>query len=194
MKQEGRSYQTQLALGNALKKRLAASSLNEIRVADLTADCHLHRKTFYYHFSDLFELFRWVVLDDARKEKILEPSERNYRKILCKCAEMISGSNFYKRCLQSPEGSMQMKKAVSEIIYHHVCEIIVNLEKEKNTSIRQEYREFLVIVYATAIAEIFVEFARGKIQMTPSAFAEYLYTTIEAALYASIIKNPMPSI
>lgn len=56
---------TEHELALALKTMMAEVPLDEISVTSLTKRCHINRKTFYYHFHDIFDLLTLVFLDES---------------------------------------------------------------------------------------------------------------------------------
>lgn len=58
------SQLTERALEHSLRKLLAAKPIDRITIGDLTEDCGISRSTFYYHYSDIYEL----VEDTALRE------------------------------------------------------------------------------------------------------------------------------
>ena len=57
MKHNEQSQQTKQALSEALKAMMKKKPLNKITVRELVEDCGVNRKTFYYHFEDIFPIF-----------------------------------------------------------------------------------------------------------------------------------------
>ena len=47
-------------LGEGLKKVLKSKPFSKIVVDDIAEACGVSRGTFYYHFSDKYDLLRWV--------------------------------------------------------------------------------------------------------------------------------------
>ena len=35
--------------------------LSKITVSEIIADCNVNRRTFYYHFDDIYALLKWVL-------------------------------------------------------------------------------------------------------------------------------------
>lgn len=52
---------TKCELNSALKELLRQKPLDQIRVRELTELCGIRRQSFYYHFTDIYELFSWSV-------------------------------------------------------------------------------------------------------------------------------------
>ena len=55
-------------IGEALRKRVCASSLSKVRVSDITDELGINRNTFYYHFSSKFEVAGWTFLRQLSDE------------------------------------------------------------------------------------------------------------------------------
>ena len=61
------SQTTKRALEASLKKLLLKKSINKITISDITDDCGVNRMTFYYHFTDIYDLARWACMEDAEQ-------------------------------------------------------------------------------------------------------------------------------
>lgn len=59
------SQTTKRALEASLKKLLLKKPINKITINDIAEDCGVNRMTFYYHFTDIYDLARWACLEDC---------------------------------------------------------------------------------------------------------------------------------
>ncbi len=64
-KQNAASDQTKHALAVALKELMAQKPIDKITIHDLTERCGIRRQNFYYHFSDVYDLLRWMFQEEA---------------------------------------------------------------------------------------------------------------------------------
>ncbi len=55
------SQLTKQALANALIKELQNKTIDKIAIKDLTDMCGINRQTFYYHFTDIYDLMEWTL-------------------------------------------------------------------------------------------------------------------------------------
>ena len=96
MTHEETSMQTKRMLCASLKKIMKTKPFSKITVSELIKDCNLNRKTFYYHFEDIYGLLRWMLeqeafevvkqfdlLLDYTEEKIGVQVEDSFRHFLC---------------------------------------------------------------------------------------------------------------
>ena len=58
MKQKEISLTTKKDLAAALKKLMARKPINKITVRELVDECGMNRNSFYYHFDDIYGLFK----------------------------------------------------------------------------------------------------------------------------------------
>lgn len=54
------SDRTRIALADALKEMTETMPLSRIRVVELCKRCGVDRRTFYYHFRDIYDLTAWI--------------------------------------------------------------------------------------------------------------------------------------
>ncbi|MDO4378746.1 MAG: TetR/AcrR family transcriptional regulator C-terminal domain-containing protein [Erysipelotrichia bacterium] len=57
---------TKKALANALIKELQNKTIDKITIKDLTDICGINRQTFYYHFTDIYDLMEWTLKQHIR--------------------------------------------------------------------------------------------------------------------------------
>lgn len=65
MTNEEISLKTKKSLAAALKKAMETKKLSKITVSELIEECNMNRKTFYYHFKDIYDLLKWVLEEEA---------------------------------------------------------------------------------------------------------------------------------
>ena len=61
-----REERTKRELDNAMRFLLQEKPLEQIHVKELADVCGIRRQSFYYHFSDIFELFTWTIQREKR--------------------------------------------------------------------------------------------------------------------------------
>ncbi len=65
MNNEITSLRTKQALAAALKEKMKTKPFSKITVRELIEECGVNRKTFYYHFQDIYALLRWLFEEEA---------------------------------------------------------------------------------------------------------------------------------
>ena len=58
---------TKDAIAKALTDLLQERPIEKITIKDITDCCGINRQTFYYHFSDIYDLMEWTLDKELRK-------------------------------------------------------------------------------------------------------------------------------
>ena len=58
---------TKDAIAKALTDLLQERPIEKITIKDITDRCGINRQTFYYHFSDIYDLMEWTMDKELRK-------------------------------------------------------------------------------------------------------------------------------
>lgn len=65
MMKNSASERTKRNLAAALKEKMAQKALEQITIQELTEQCGMQRRAFYYHFEDIYALVRWMFQEEA---------------------------------------------------------------------------------------------------------------------------------
>ena len=65
MKYDAAVERRKRALADALKSLMQKKALSQITINDIVSECGVNRKTFYYHFEDIYALLKWMLEQDA---------------------------------------------------------------------------------------------------------------------------------
>lgn len=61
------SNTTKRMLAMSFKKLLANTTLDNITIQDIADDAEVSRKTFYYHFQDVYNLMEWTLMEEQKR-------------------------------------------------------------------------------------------------------------------------------
>jgi len=56
---------TKQALAQSLKSLMNTTPLAKITVNDIVKECKVNRRTFYYHFQDIYALLEWIFKNEV---------------------------------------------------------------------------------------------------------------------------------
>ena len=56
---------TKQLLANCLKELMAIHPVDKITIQDITTKLNVNRQTFYYHFTDIYDLLKWTLQQEA---------------------------------------------------------------------------------------------------------------------------------
>ena len=73
------SNSTKSALADAMKKLMVCKSFAKISISDLCEECGLNRKSFYYHFKDIYDLLEWIFTNEVVNKIEKETTKKNWK-------------------------------------------------------------------------------------------------------------------
>lgn len=168
---------TKRALAEALKARLSKTTLKNITIKNLTDDCGLNRQTFYYHFSDIYELMEWIFLDEANK--ILKGNYFDYDidKIIETVFEYVKNNenlilNAYKSTNKSLLDNF-LKGWIKPVVAH-----IIN-DRAGDKQISEEDKSFLIDIFVNALLGITFQWLESGMEDNLSDKADKLKTLLD---------------
>lgn len=87
---------TKRALAATMKQLMETKPFSKISVSDICDTCGMHRKSFYYHFKDKYDIVNWIFYHDFIEMSVREePSSFPdlYRRL---CTYFYENRTFYK--------------------------------------------------------------------------------------------------
>lgn len=90
------SLRTKTQFAQAMKQLIQTVPMEKINVTQLSEMCGLHRKSFYYHFIDKYDLLNWILQSEII-EPLQEETHRDLYDVLKKIAmKMNEEKAFYR--------------------------------------------------------------------------------------------------
>ena len=154
MKHEEISMQTKRALAASLRRIMTRKSFSKITVSEIIADCGVNRKTFYYHFEDIYALLHWM----------LEQESVEILKHFINCAIDAIGRDYLSRFFYADFMGI-------------ADSVIRGMEEKYHHPLSDAYRSFLAEFYCEAISGMIVSWIRNR-KGEDRAFAQESIITI----------------
>ena len=168
---------TKRALAEALKTRLSKTTLKNITIKNLTDDCGLNRQTFYYHFSDIYELMEWVFVDEANRILNLDYIDYDIRTILGKTFNYVQkNEKLILNAYKSTDKSL-LDNFLKSWIRPVVTQIIIKRAEGRNVS--DEDRDFVIDVCVTVVLGITFQWLENGMEDNLSGKADKLMTLLD---------------
>ena len=123
---------TEHALARALKEMMSNQPLDSISVMEISSKCGVSRKTFYYHYHDIYDLLTQVFLD----EKI--PGVNNCENFVSLIEIVykyyVANEKFIDATLSSA-GKDLFSEFIYNIFYTSTMKFITKFDEDKSLSI-----------------------------------------------------------
>jgi transcriptional regulator len=185
MKHEITSLNTKKMLSASLKKFMGRKPLSKISVSEIIADCGVNRKTFYYHFEDIYALLKWTLEQEAVEvvknfDLLVNPEEA-----IIFVSDYVDANVHILNCAYDSMGRDEMKRFFYADFYGVIVSIIEHFEKEKNIVVAENYKQFVANFYTEALGGILIDYFQHKDNRNRDEIIEY---TLQ------VLKKSIPSI
>ena len=198
MKHEEKTMQTKKALAAVLKTKLCHKPLSKITVSEIIADCEVNRKTFYYHFQDIYDLLHWML--DQEAIEIVKNFDliTDYEEAIHFILDYVEENEHILNCMFDSMGRDQLKRFFYSDFIGIARKLILSVEAETGYELDEPFRDFLSRFYTEAIAGILTEWIQDNQKYSRQTALEYIslifFHSIPNIIRARSTREPFPGI
>ena len=170
------SDQTKHALAVALKELMVQKPIDKITIHDLTGRAGIRRQNFYYHFTDVYDLLRWMFQEEA--VALLKQHEGTllWQEGLLQLFHYIEENKAVCLCALNSVGRDHLKRffeADIHAIIHRAVEQIGTEVGAVQADVTQENVALMKHVYVLTFAGVIESWLLGEIDRTPEELIEF---------------------
>lgn len=182
MKHEITSMNTKKTLSASLKKFMNTKPLSKISVSEIISDCGVNRKTFYYHFQDIYALLKWTLEQETVEvlknfDLLLNPEEA-----ILFVTDYVDNNSHILNCAYDSLGRDEMKRFFHADFYGVVLSIIEGLENEHTTVLSKDFKTYLVNFYSEALAGVLINYFQNKDKINRDKLIEYTLFVLKKSI------------
>lgn len=182
MKYEITSLNTKKTLSESLKKIMRQKSFSKITVSEIITDCGVNRKTFYYHFEDIYDLLKWTFENEAIKIVKHFDLILDYEDAILFVMDYIEENDYIINCAYDSMGHDAMKRFFYADFIELIASIVDSAEKRSGKCLAPEYKAFLCTFYTEALAGILIDWIKNRENRNRAQIINYLSRTLKESL------------
>jgi probable dihydroxyacetone kinase regulator len=177
---------TKNIIAESLRKALEKKPLNKITVSEIVADCGINRKTFYYHFEDLYDLLRWMLKQDT--VEVLDNNDlwEDPRGAIRYILTYIEENKHILNCVYDSMG----RDAIKNYFYDDFNKVILTQierdEQHLGISVPDDYKSFLCSYCTEALAGMLVEGLKTPGKLDKNRIIDYVMLILESTIPAAL--------
>lgn len=187
MKHTEQSLQTKQELSAALKRLMESKPINRITIRELVESCGVNRKTFYYHFEDIYALLKWTLEQEALllfdKYDLVHDNSKALEFVLDYVGENLAMLQNIVRSIGRSELGRFFFKDIYQPVYKLVCEV----EQLRGLHVEEGYKAFLSKFLTEAVAGILLDCIERDVLDDRQRLARYITGTLSAAIPNALI-------
>lgn len=174
------SIDTENSISDAFKKLMSVKAFEKISVSDITDLCDIHRQTFYYHFSDKYELLNTVVYNELIMPLINDFKLDNmYEKLENLFATMKAEKGFYQSVFKIYAG--ELFNLISKLIAEEFVPVFQNIQHSSGIHVNDEAENKLFAeFFSYGIAGIACEWALDGMKEEPRIIVQRIFGIISS--------------
>ncbi|MDL2310966.1 TetR/AcrR family transcriptional regulator [Peptostreptococcaceae bacterium OttesenSCG-928-C18] len=182
MKHEVTTLHTKKAFSVSLKKHMAKKQLSKITVSEIVEDCGVNRKTFYYHFADIFELLKWTLEEEAVEVVKQFTKMLSYEDAILFVLDYVEENEYILNCAYDSMGRDELKRFLYADFIEITHSLVENLENTLNCYINNDYRDFVCSFYSEAIGGMLVDWLRDRTVRDRDKVLHYLSNILKSSI------------
>ena len=186
MKQKDMSLATKRDFAAALKKLMAAKPINKITVHELVAECGMNRNSFYYHFEDIYALFKWMV--EAEAVEIVKQYDlmMDYHEVVNFVLDYVESNQYLLTNAYNAVGQAGLKRFLYLDFISCLGDLIDQGARRLGAALDPDYRAFMCAFYAEAIAGTLLDYITHPQARSREKVVSYVERLLRSGLPAAI--------
>ena len=182
MRHEITTYNTKKSLAESLKKAMRKKPFSKITVSEIINDCDVNRKTFYYHFEDIYALLKWMFEEEAievvKNFDLLVHYEEAIRFVM----NYVDENDYIISCAYDSIGRDEMKRFFYADFVGVVTAVIDEAQEKMNLKTDPDFKAYAAKFYTEAIAGMLLDWVKEKDKSDREQVIRYMTALIETAL------------
>ncbi len=144
MKHALNSQNTKQLLADTLVQLTVKKPFSKITVSELVSLCGINRKTFYYHFADVYDLLEWYLNSEIEEAIQSFDSVYDFDSTITYASEYMNHHPSLARFVEDPLGREKVTQILTKVISPLTDDIIQKIEITNHKNFEPDFKESLV--------------------------------------------------
>ena len=171
---------TKKALAASLKKLLNTKLLNQITINDITEDCGVNRMTFYYHFSDIYDLVEWICAQEAAEALADKKTYSTWQEGFLNIFQVVQDNkSFFTNVYHSVS-----REHMETYLYQLTFDLLMGVIEEQGVGMEvlEQDKQFIADFYKYAFVGILVNWVKDGMKEEPQKIIDRLSILVRGVI------------
>ena len=178
MQHEVTTHNTRQMIAAALKTALLTKPFSKITVSEIVQTCSINRKTFYYHFEDIYALLKWLLNEEAIQVVHHFNLLIDYEEAIRFITNYITQNRYLFNCVYDPTSRDELKQFFFNDFISLITSVIEEAERQTGASIDATFKNYAAKFYTEALASMLVDWIKTGKQSDQEQIIGYLSSII----------------
>lgn len=184
MKHSVTSLNTKKMIADSLKKTMRLKPLSKITVSEIIKDCGINRKTFYYHFEDIYALLKWMFEEEAIEVVKNFDLLVDYEEAIQFVMDYVEKNEHIINCAYDSIGRDGMNRFFHTDFTELVTIVIERAEQNERLTLQPDFKQFLCQFYTEALTGILIDWIKNRQRRSREETIRYISLTLHASICA----------
>ena len=176
------SMNTKRALASSLRNAMEKKPFSKITVTEIITDCGVNRKTFYYHFQDIYALLKWMLKQDAIEVIKSFDIAADFDEAILFVMNYVEDNNHLISCAYDAIGHDVVKSFFYSDFIDMMNRYIESKEKKLGIHLEDKYRDFVSKFYTEALSGMLMDWIRDRDTVDKDTVIAYITKTFSTSL------------
>jgi probable dihydroxyacetone kinase regulator len=181
---------TKQALAQSLKNLMDTTPLAKITVNNIVKVCHLNRRTFYYHFQDIYALLEWIFKNEVANVMAENKTYKTWQEGFLRIFYYLSENRKMVLNTYNSIGRDQLESYLYSAVYNLVLNVVDEITE--GTEVSEKGKEFVVNFYKVALVGLLLEWIRKNMTENPEQIIENLNKIISGDTHKALLEFKIP--
>lgn len=181
---------TKQALAQSLKTLMNTTSLAKITVNDIVKECKVNRRTFYYHFQDIYDLLEWIFKNEVAKVMAENKTYNTWQEGFLRIFHYLGENRKMVLNTYNSIGREQLETHLYSAVYNLVFNVVDEITS--GTDVSEKGKEFVVNFYKVALVGLLLEWIRNNMEENPEQIIDNLNKIISGDTHKALLEWKAP--
>lgn len=183
MKHELNSQNTKEILCDALISLSAKKPFSKITVSEIVNLCDINRKTFYYHFTDVYDLLEWHLNQEIEKAIAAFDPISDLSASITYSINYMNQNPHLKNFVKDPIAKDKITNILTKSLYPKAEEIIQKLESVHAQYIEPDFRAFIIKNFTRIVVLSILDNIENPNNYNDEKLKQYITKIFDMSMY-----------
>ncbi|MBK5243213.1 TetR/AcrR family transcriptional regulator C-terminal domain-containing protein [Clostridium sp.] len=181
---------TKQALAQSLKNLMNTTPLGKITINDIVKECKVNRRTFYYHFQDIYALLEWIFKNEVGNVMEENITYKTWQEGFLRIFYYL---NENRKMVLNTYNSIARDKLETHL-YSAVYNLVLNVVDEitLGKEVSEKGKGFVVNFYKVALVGLLLEWIRKNMIENPEQIIYNLNKIIIGDTHKALLEFKIP--